>query len=603
MHRHARLSLLATTLVAGVFAFWGGWTRRWMSDDGLIVLRTVRNLLAGNGPVFNVGERVEANTSTLWQYLITAVAWVTDARLEDIATWLALTFTVVAAALATHATGRYWQPSGQHTIAVIPFGVIIYLALPPARDFATSGLEWGLALFWFAVWWALLVTWATPARRAIPSVGYFLAFWCGLSWLVRPELALYGGVTGIVLITTSFRKTPGILLAALPVPAAYQIFRMGYYGLITPHTAVAKSASDSEWSQGLSYLWNFAGFYWLYLPVAAALITGVVLVAGARGRRLAIVLLTSGCALAHVLYVLRVGGDFMHGRMLLLPLFALLLPVMAVPLTRVTAVIAAAIVVWAGVIVVRSNPTDEHAYQYEDQELNIVDERDFWTTALGREPGDAPMYAEDFLAMPMMRGWDQELPEARKNSAAQIAIGIDYDDGEQFRWYPRERFEGPSDLQDLPLTAYWINLGMTSMNAPLDVRILDTVGLSTPLAARMPRMEDGRIGHDKQLSQEWQVADSAVDLDDLPDWFDIETAKEARAALRSEEIAELLATSREPMSWERFKANFRYSLGKGRTLSLDDDPSVYLDPATVREIRDGRDPGKDLSPRIAWPVD
>ena len=126
---------------------------------------------------------------------------------------------------------------------------------------------------------------------------------------------------------------------------------------------------------------------------------------------------------------------------------------------------------------------------------------------------------------------------------------------------------------------------------------------STPLAARMPRMEDGRIGHDKQLSQEWQVADSAVDLDDLPDWFDIETAKEARAALRSEEIAELLATSREPMSWERFKANFRYSLGKGRTLSLDDDPSVYLDPATVREIRDGRDPGKDLSPRIAWPVD
>ena len=28
----------------------------------------------------------------------------------------------------------------------------------------------------------------------------------------------------------------------------------------------------------------------------------------------------------HVLYIIRVGGDFMHGRMLLLPLFALLLP-------------------------------------------------------------------------------------------------------------------------------------------------------------------------------------------------------------------------------------------------------------------------------------
>ena len=59
MTTHARLSALVAAAVAGVFAFWGGWARRWMSDDGLIVLRTVRNLLAGNGPVFNAGERVE----------------------------------------------------------------------------------------------------------------------------------------------------------------------------------------------------------------------------------------------------------------------------------------------------------------------------------------------------------------------------------------------------------------------------------------------------------------------------------------------------------------------------------------------------------------
>ena len=64
-HQRARISLLIAVAVAGVFALWGGWTRRWMSDDGLIVLRTVRNLLAGNGPVFNIGERVEANTLSL----------------------------------------------------------------------------------------------------------------------------------------------------------------------------------------------------------------------------------------------------------------------------------------------------------------------------------------------------------------------------------------------------------------------------------------------------------------------------------------------------------------------------------------------------------
>lgn len=69
--------------VAGFAA--AAWDRRWMSDDGLIVLRTVRQLLAGNGPVFNVGERVEANTSTLWTYLLAAFGWVPGVPLEWVA--------------------------------------------------------------------------------------------------------------------------------------------------------------------------------------------------------------------------------------------------------------------------------------------------------------------------------------------------------------------------------------------------------------------------------------------------------------------------------------------------------------------------------------
>ena len=54
-----RASLWLSVLVVAVLFGWGAWQRRWMADDGLIVLRTVRNLLAGNGPVFNVGERVD----------------------------------------------------------------------------------------------------------------------------------------------------------------------------------------------------------------------------------------------------------------------------------------------------------------------------------------------------------------------------------------------------------------------------------------------------------------------------------------------------------------------------------------------------------------
>ena len=64
-----RISLWLSVLVAAALFSYGAWQRRWIADDSLIVLRTVRNLLAGNGPVFNQGERVESNTSTLWNYL------------------------------------------------------------------------------------------------------------------------------------------------------------------------------------------------------------------------------------------------------------------------------------------------------------------------------------------------------------------------------------------------------------------------------------------------------------------------------------------------------------------------------------------------------
>ena len=87
----------------------------------------------------------------------------------------------------------------------------------------------------------------------------------------------------------------------------------------------------------------------------------------------------------------------------------------------------------------------------------------------------------------------------------------------------------------------------------------------------------------------------------LPPFIDTVQAKQARAALRSPEIAELLATSREPMSRDRFWMNVRYSLGPGRTLQLSDDPAVYLDDETQRAISRGEDPGLG-GERIAWPV-
>ncbi|OFL57702.1 hypothetical protein HMPREF2760_07690 [Corynebacterium sp. HMSC065D07] len=569
----AALSALASVIVIGVFSFWGGFARRWISDDGLIVLRTVRNLEEGNGPVFNAGERVEANTSTLWQYLILLVRWVTNAPLESIAVNLGLVLAVAAMVLGAWATARAFFRSGQFAAPLVaPAGALVYLALPPARDFFTSGLEWGLSIFYLAALWALAQHWAQSRDSAS---AYWLALWAGLSWLVRPEFALYGGLAGLLLLAAhrNWKAWLGILGAALPIPAGYQFFRMGYYGLVTPHTAVAKSASSSAWGSGLNYLKDFVGPYALYLPVlvlaGAALWTfRAQLRPAALRSATTVTYLMVGAAAVHVLYVLRVGGDFMHGRMLLLPLFAALLPVFVLPLKGLVSSLAVAFcAVWAFIIVLRGHPTDWDAYE---KPLSIVDERDFWTYATHREAGHPPRSARDYLGMKFMRGYE-EAGEKLVGGDALATIYVEDKEKDLLNWLTVPREPGMNE----PPTVYLVNLGMTSMNAPLNVRVLDTIGLATPMAARMPREEGGRVGHDKSLELEWQAALTGADIEYLPPWYDKDKTRQARAALDSPEVQELIASYSAPLTWERFRANLAFSLTSGRTLMLPSDPSDY----------------------------
>ena len=148
-------------MVAVLFG-WGAWQRRWIADDGLIVLRTVRNLLAGNGPVFNQGERVEANTSVVWTYLVYAASAVTrPLQLEYVALALALGLSLAGLAMLMLGTGRLFAPSlvGRRAI-MLPAGALVYIAVPPARDFATSGLESGLVMAYLGLLWWMMVCWS-----------------------------------------------------------------------------------------------------------------------------------------------------------------------------------------------------------------------------------------------------------------------------------------------------------------------------------------------------------------------------------------------------------------------------------------------------------
>ena len=594
-------------LVAVVAVFFAGaWERRWIADDGLIVLRTVRNLVAGNGPVFNAGERVESNTSTAWTYLVYLVHEVVGYRLELVVLGVALTLSMIAVACAMLGTrvmyrGTRRAPSGTPML-LLPFGILVYVMLPPARDFASSGLETGLVICWIALMWLGLQRWARAEHREgrfhLPSPETAaIAFVAGLGPLVRPEMAL-AAVVFLGLLAASRQSwwhLGWLVVIAGTVPVLYQVWRMSYYALPYPLTAVAKDAGGSKWDKGAEYLWDLLAPYALLLPLAVVLIAGLVTLwaltnpllrirsryattrsgsvgavadsehgAGAaagvddddesrllrlRNRVRSTPVVTGAflaVALIMLLYVTRVGGDFMHGRVLLPSLFLFLLPVAVVPLpvgpargsadasarrVAVPVVLGAWLVVvgWAVTVQVTEDP-----FRDEPESITaagIVDERQYYIQRTGHRH---PLLAEDYLDFPRMRALVRDVSQNRTGAVFLPVPGF------QDRWdvvsydHPMPGL-APFELPEEPVkTVVFLNLGMTSMNLPLDVDVYDTVGLAAPLAAHTDRMEDGRIGHDKFLPYDWVLARTGVIENpvNFPRWIDVNWVNQAEVALQ-----------------------------------------------------------------------
>ena len=59
------------------------WRLRWLSDDAFISFRYAQNLVEGQGLVFNAGERVETNTSTIWTSVYLGITHGDDERLVN----------------------------------------------------------------------------------------------------------------------------------------------------------------------------------------------------------------------------------------------------------------------------------------------------------------------------------------------------------------------------------------------------------------------------------------------------------------------------------------------------------------------------------------
>jgi arabinofuranosyltransferase len=564
-----------------------GWLRRFSTDDAFINFRVVKQILAGNGPVFNVGERVETTTSVAWIAILAVGDVLSPLRLEWTAVLLQLALGAIGLGAAMYAAVRL-ACLGQGPEArwgwAVPVGVLVYLGTAVSWDFATGGLENSLGLAWiggsFAAVVALVDSPGARRRRMLAT-----SVLVGLGVLVRPDFAVLSLGFAVPLAVVAARRSRRSLMAAaaavLALPLAVQVFRMGYYGRLFPNTLYAKEGSASWWSQGWRYLSDFTGTYWLAIPLVAV---AVWLLIGyrtdrdvIRRDRWTIIAALEVAAVLHAAGITRVGGDYMHGRLLLPAWFTVLLPLAAVPLARLRApaTLAATTVLlgWAAVSAgfLRPDfgsliaPHNAEALAAADGDKDpgdfsgIIDQRSF-SIATGN--GDSHPVAARY---PIPPNEDHLDPDLRL-----------FDPDE---WPPgsgRELTVSP-DIGRTVIPYY--STGAAGYLVPLDVWVYDRLGLGDVVTGRLELEHRGTPGHEKALSGPWVAATFLADdqVVDDPDFMDIApvfalmvgtdvdaipdpaTFADQRAAaadaLGCGDLADLRADARDPLTPGRFLHN------------------------------------------------
>ena len=344
---------LVVLLIPVVLLTAAAWAHRSMFVDGFIYLHIVQNILAGHGPVFNQGQRVEAFTSPVWTFILAAAGFLTPFSLNWIAVILGIFLTVGGTCVAILSSARLVHRAVPRSF-LLPVGAVVFVAVPAVWSLASMGLETGLSFFWIAVCFAFLVRWGRSGLAHVPRFGLVVL---GLGPLIRPELALdslvfIGALLWVDRSLQGWRARVRIIAWAALVPALYQIFRMGYYGALVANTATAKEASLPRVGRGVLYFSDFVGPYWLFVPALALLLGAYYPLVSAfrrsqdNGRSLAALLALPVAGALNAVYIIAMGGDYVHARLLIAPFFAACVPVATVPLAR-RYLISLLIVPWA----------------------------------------------------------------------------------------------------------------------------------------------------------------------------------------------------------------------------------------------------------------
>lgn len=418
----------------------------WVSDDAYITFRCIDQWHHGNGPVWNARERVQPFTHPLWFLLLSAVTLVVqDPYFAAIV--VSILCTLIVAALAASRSPR---------LSVGLFAMAALLASKAFIDYSTSGLENPLTNLLIAVF--LIVWWRAPAGQerdarsalVLTSIAsLILTNRMDVGLIVLPPLA-------VRLMKLPWRSAIRVAVVGMLPFLLWEVFAVVYYGFPFPNTAYAKLSTGIPHpelvAQGMRYVRESLRSDPVTLPlIATAVIVGV------AGRVPATWSLSIGLTL-YIVYVVRVGGDFMSGRFFVTPFVAALFLLVrtASRLPATVAVAATCVVVAAGLQAPKVAALSGSEYDVpESAGAGIQDERGYYYHITGLRRPNHP--------------WQSPVPMPARS-------------------VPPDVWPGHSvAVQDA--------IGIYGYQTGRSIHIIDVMGLADPLLARLPCQRPWRIGH------------------------------------------------------------------------------------------------------------
>lgn len=511
----SRIGFWAILVVAGALLLSHIAVYSFLCDDAFISFRYARNLANGDGLVFNPGfERVEGYTNFLW-VVILAAGQVVGIVPEMAARPLSIGLTLILFYLVIQFC-RDMTPVGVHPAwLAVPAG---FLALN--RSFAvwaTGGLE--TRLFEVLIVGGLIATIremkATLDDRRFPFSALLLA----LATLTRPDglliaCSMYGARAIVQMKRRQIRLRPILVWAIVygGIVGGHYLFRRAYYGDWLPNTYYAKVDGQTWWFEGAIYLAAFAFEYAAILWLPLIVVGAWHLYKKGRGE---IALLFLAAIIPHGVYVAAIGGDHFEYRPvdLYIPLIAVLLYFGAVAIRgsiavrTLTALYCAATILLGLLIPAFSHlsyPTDYRPgfpglTPRSDQSRDLVSRGKFpWLFHI-------PLLGE-YLA-------------AYNDLSIELSshfVGLRQEEHAAFFQSVKQQGEWLAELVDdgrLPRDTHLAISCVGAIPYFSDLRVLDRLGLTDRVVARMPERDtEWKImAHQKMADREY-VARAGVDF-------------------------------------------------------------------------------------------